>query len=236
VLIQQKIQKGILFFLSGISFVIFLLPANGEVIISQQVSGEAVYITDTHIYYIPDKSVNIIISFVNNSSENVLALGLQCFVPQGWQFQGTSTGNNAPAIYPQPGKVSDGSTPFEFAWINIPPFPFDFTFSVNIPSDFQGPTQINSQALYRYTGEQLTSNIAQTSFEGVGIPQEGEGQIEGEGEGGNDNMSCAEKIVKGCCSDNKKATQQIKNILVDLLFMLIVIGILGISIRSNPKE
>jgi len=233
---QQKIQKDVAFFLFCISFAIFLSSASGEVTITQQVSGNAAFISDTHTYYIPGKSISITISFVNNSSENVLALGLQCFVPQGWQFQGTSTGTNAPAVYPQPGKVSDGTTPFEFAWINIPPFPFDFTFSVNIPSDFQGYTQINSQALYRYTGGQLTSNIAQTSFEGAGTPQEGEGQMEGEGEGGNDNTSCAGQIFKGCCSDNKKATQQIKDILIDLLFMLIVIGTLGISIRNNQKD
>lgn len=233
-LTQQKIRKHTVFFLFCTSFAIFLSSANGDVTISQQVSGDAVYIPDTHIYYIPGKSIIITISFVNNSPENVLALGLQCFVPQGWQFQGTSTGTNAPAVYPQPGKVSDGTTPFEFAWINIPPFPFDFTFSVNIPSDFQGPTQINSQALYRYTGGQLTSNIVQTSFDGVGTPQEGEGLMEGEGE--NDNTSCAGQIFKGCCSDNKESLRQIKNFFIDFLFVLIIIGTLGISIRRNPKE
>ncbi|MGC8846911.1 MAG: hypothetical protein ACP5QY_13810, partial [Candidatus Hydrogenedens sp.] len=157
---------------------------------------------------------------------------LQCFIPQNWQFQGTSTGLNAPVIYPQPGKISDGTTPFEFAWINIPPFPFEFSFSVNIPSDFQGTTQISSKALYRYTDGQLTSNISQTSFEGIGMPQEGEGQIEGEGE--NENTSCAGRSFKGCSSDNKKSTQQIKNFLVDFLIMFIIISTLGISMKSKP--
>lgn len=227
-------QKGIVIFLFCISLVIFLSSANGEVTITQEVSGEGVHISETSIYYVPGKSVIITISFVNNSTENILALGLQCFVPQGWQFQGISTGTNAPAVYPKSGKISDEKTPFEFAWINIPAFPFDVSFSVNIPSDFQGHTQINSQALYRYTGGQLTSNIAQTLFDGAVTPQEGEGQIEGEGE--NEGTSCAGRIFKGCSSDSKEATQQIKNFFIDFLFMLIVIGTLGVSIRSNHKE
>lgn len=225
---KQKI--GFILFI--VLFLTVVFSAGAEVMITQQVSGEGVYVNNNLVYYIPGKSVSITISFTNTSSEQVLALGLQSFILVGWQFQGVY-GTNTPPIFPQAGKVSDGTTPFEFAWIQTPTFPFEFTFSVNVPSDFQGQAQINSQSLYRYSGGQLTSNIVQTPFEGVATPSEGEGQVEGEGE--NDKPGCMERIFKGCNSDNKNTKQQVSKLLFDFLFVLIIIGTLGIS-KNRQKE
>ncbi len=224
---EKKQKIGFILFI--LPFLIVVFSVSAEVTITQQVSGEGVYTSDTLLYYIPGKSVNITISFTNTSSENVLALGLQSYLPLGWQFQGISTGTNTLAVFPSAGKISDGTVPFEFAWIQIPAFPFEFTFSVNIPSDFQGVTEIHSQSLYRYTGGQLTSNIAQTSFEGGAIPQEGEGQTEGEGE----KPSCMERVFSGCNSGTKTARQQPSKFLFDLLFVLTIIGTLGVSRKSK---
>jgi len=226
---QQNIsKKNIIFFLFLILLTISIKSIEAEVVITQQVSGEGLYTSDNLNYYIPGKSINITISFANNSTENVLALGLQCFVPQGWQFQGISTKTNAPAVYPQPAKVSDGTTPFEFAWVMTPSFPFNFTFSVNIPSDSQGAVQIKSQSLYRYTGGQLTSKTAQTSFEEAIIPQEGEGEGE--------KLNCMQRIIKGCNPDDSDPKNQAKKFILDLLFIFVIIGTLGISTKNNRRN
>lgn len=189
-----------------------------DITITQQVSGEGVSTSDGNISYIPGKLISITINFIKNTDETVYSLGLQCTVPQGWQYQGAPA-NNAPTIVPQPGKVSDGSSPFEFAWINIPTFPFDFTFSVNIPSDAQGPCQITTQALYRFTDGQICSNIAQTAFVGETTPKEGEVEDTG----------CA--IFKGCGCNNKNLL--LKDFVGDFLLILIAIGTLGLTSKKR---
>ncbi|MCX7759538.1 MAG: hypothetical protein N2169_08060, partial [bacterium] len=83
---KQRIKKYEIVLFCLLFIIVF--SAGAEVTITRQVSGEGVYVSDNVFYYIPGKSVNITISFVNNSSEQVLALGLQSYIPSGWQFQG----------------------------------------------------------------------------------------------------------------------------------------------------
>ncbi len=237
---MQVFQKNSLFVSATfILFLMLIMQGNAEsqgqtdclitndITITQQVSGEGVSTSNENIYFIPGKLLNITITFTKNTSESILALGLQCTVPQGWQYQGTS-GTNAPAIAPQSGQVSDGSAPFEFAWITTPTFPFNFTFSANIPSDAQGPCQITTQALYRLTAGQICSDIAQTSFIGETTPQEGEGKGEGESEG--EDTGCA--IFKGCdCNSGNKNI--LKNVFGDFLLILIAMGTLGLTSKKR---
>ncbi len=207
---------GSIFLIQIVSFFIFTQPIKAEVVISQQLTGDGISIINNITYYIPGKSLQITISFTNTSDEKVLALGLQTTLPATWQFQGVSTGETAPAVFPQAGKISDGTIPFEFAWINIPPFPFEFTFSVNIPSEFEKNAQITSQALYRYTGGQLRSNIVQNSLESTKSPKE--------------KCGCSRQLTKGC--NNADSKIQMKKVITDLFFILMILGILGSTTKK----
>ncbi len=206
-------------------------PITNDLIIAQDVSGDAISTTDNNIYYIPGKSLTVTVTFTKTTSENILALGLTSLFPKGCQFQGVSP-TNAPAIYPTSSRaVSNGINPFEFAWIDIPPFPFSFSFNVYLPSDLQGAYQITTQAIYREAGPQLCSNIVSTSFAGNTQPQEGEGLVEGLMEGFNegDKYGCSNNTFVGCQCKNKTPEKLLKILFGDWIFMILTIGILGLT-------
>ena len=206
-------------------------PITNDLIIAQDVSGDAISTTDNNIYYIPGKSLTVTVTFTKTTSENILALGLTSLFPKGCQFQGVSP-TNAPAIYPTSSRaVSNGINPFEFAWIDIPPFPFSFSFNVYLPSDLQGAYQITTQAIYREAGPQLCSNIVSTSFAGNTQPQEGEGLVEGLMEGFNegDKYGCSNNTFVGCQCKNKTPEKLLKILFGDWIFMILTIGTLGLT-------
>ena len=177
---------------------------SNEISILQEVAGEGI----AENRYTPGSTINVKITFTKNTSEKILALGLNCLIPSGWQYQG---GTDQPPIAPPLGTVSDGETPLEFAWISVPSFPIVLSFDVNISTNAQGSCDIQSQALYRLAGGQICSNIETFHFigeiggegviegtaEGVveGTPQEG--SVEGEGEGHIEGDGTAEGVVEG---------------------------------------
>jgi len=172
----------------------------GDITISQDLSGEGVYINETKLYYIPGSAVIVTTNLTKNTSEQITALGLTSLFPNGWKFLGVSS-VNSPPIYPVNDKItSNGTDPFEFAWISIPSFPFSFSFTVQVPSDMQGPCQIISQALFRTTNVQFCSNIVQTSFAGDMHPPEGEGLQEGIAEGNGEGIG--EGLQEGIAEGN----------------------------------
>ncbi len=180
-----------------------------DIVITQEVSGEGVFINEDSIHYIPGKSIVITVNFTKNTSENILALGMNSLCPAGWVYQGTISGS-VPPVTPQNGKLSDGVNPFEFAWITVPSFPFSFSFKVEVPSNTQGPCQIITQALFRMTGPQYCSDFAQTSFPGPYQPQEGEGTEEGLIEGSNEgvNEGTIEGTAEGISEGSKEGSEE----------------------------
>ncbi len=154
-----------------------------DISITQEISGEGVYVHGTTSYYVPGKAITVKVNLTKNTSEQILALGVSSLFPVGWKFKSLISGNT-PAVYPTSDKeTSNGIDPFDFAWISIPSFPFSFSFIVEIPSNMQSSCQITSKAMFRKTGPQLCSNSIQTTFAGHIQPQEGEGTSEGSNEG-----------------------------------------------------
>lgn len=181
-----------------------------DVLLTQELSGDGVFIQENTIYYSPGKPITVKVTLTKQASEQILALGLESLFPGGWQFQGVSSGI-APAVYPVSDKVvSNGIDPFEFAWISIPSFPFSFSFTVNVPSNMEGPCQISTQALFRMSGPQYCSNIARTSFAGTVPLQEGEGNQEGTVEGiiEGSEEGIPEGTVEGAIEGNKEGTPE----------------------------
>jgi hypothetical protein len=169
---MQVFQKNSLFVSATfILFVLLIMQGNAEsqgqtdclitndITITQQVSGEGVSTSNENIYFIPGKLLNITITFTKNTSESILALGLQCTVPQGWQYQGTfghQCSCHSPTI-----RSSSDEVPLRVCMDNHPTFPFNFTFSANNTLRCSGTLPDNYSALYRLTAGQICSNIAQ---------------------------------------------------------------------------
>lgn len=154
----------------------------GDVSISQVVSGEGVVVDGGNIFYIPGGKVTITLTFTK-SSVTIYALGLESWVPRGWKFLSLVPGSYNPSVCPQSGEVSDGVSPFEFAWITTTNLPEEFSFSyeVEVPgSENSSGVSIVSQGLYRLTGGQLCTNTTKTVF--VGAFSGGDGVFDGEGD------------------------------------------------------
>ncbi len=92
---------------------------------------------------------------------SILALSLRETLPAGATFLGiTSTSSGAPSIKPDNG---DNGV-LEFAWIDVPTFPYLMTFNIGLDSTFTTPSDILGQVEYRTTGVAEFSNTATTTL------------------------------------------------------------------------
>lgn len=78
----------------------------------------------------------------------VTALGVEESIPRGWTFREV-TSEPKPDIAPFPGTRLH----LEFAWTKIPSFPFNFTYTVDVPeSEGGGTREIVGHTLFRAEG------------------------------------------------------------------------------------
>lgn len=148
----------------------------GEGAVEGEVAGMVMTRTVLDDGYAPGNTVRIQVTLQYTAPEPITALALEETLPAGWTYHSLVSGE-LPSIRPQAGAAS----PFNFAWVLIPDFPFSFVYRATAPPSATGPQQITGFATYYTTGAPLYSPLALTVIEeGVG---EGEGAIEGEGEG-----------------------------------------------------
>lgn len=105
--------------------------------------------------YQPGQPVEITISIAASDDGSVTALGLVDVAPETWTFAGVRgiTGD-LPAVTPQPGSAGK----VEFAWINMPQFPYTFAYTLQVPPDAAGDAIIQGQVEYRTNaGRQVTT-------------------------------------------------------------------------------
>jgi len=173
--------------------------------ISQSVAGEGVRAVDNSVYYIPGKKLTVTILF-HKSSVTFYALGLESLVPSGWKYLGLLPGNYNPQVYPNPGTVSDGVKPLEFAWIATTTLPEEFSMSyeLEVPEGESSEVSIVSRGLYRLTGGQICTNSETTTFVGPYSGNEGEGISEGSNEGMLEGEGSGEGEIEG--SDGREGT------------------------------
>lgn len=102
---------------------------------------------------------------MTSSPAEILGLGLRETLPENATFQGVtaSTGSN-PSVKPSIG--TEGV--LEFAWIDVPTFPYEMTYSVLLGAEFTPPQNITGQVEYRTTGGAEFSNTASTVLEEAG--------------------------------------------------------------------
>ncbi len=91
----------------------------------------------------------------------ILAISLRETLPAGATFQGiTSSSPPAPSIKPEVGE--DGV--LEFAWIDVPDFPYLLNINVGLDETFTTPSDIVGQVEYRTTGVAEFSNTVTTTL------------------------------------------------------------------------
>jgi hypothetical protein len=96
---------------------------------------------------------------------NLTAMGLRETIPPNWTFMGMQgvTGD-VPAVSPSPGEQGL----LEFAWITVPQLPYTFSYTLQVPEDDAGGTQVFHGALeYRLdSGAQYAAPVI-TSVNGA---------------------------------------------------------------------
>ncbi len=128
--------------------------------------------------YVPGHRVAVTVSFCYTGEDEVLVLGLEETLPEGWSFVGFS-GGQAPPIAPAAG--AEGT--LNFAYIFTPSFPVSFTYLADVPLGTTGTQLIEGNGIYAFDGPMYDSNVARTELEeGVYEEEEGEEEVEGEQE------------------------------------------------------
>jgi PKD repeat protein len=107
--------------------------------------------------YLPGQTLDVTLTLTYTGDGPITALGIYEIAPSGWTFVRLN-GGKVPTIHPA---IRDTS-PFPFAWIEIPAFPVRFTYRVRAPEDAEGPQLFRGQGEYRSDGPRLVTNYAET--------------------------------------------------------------------------
>jgi hypothetical protein len=157
-------------FLSRAASCLAALGAAAAVLLGASPAQAQDCITATHEFvsaFEPgEQNFQVKVTISSTCAGEVYALGLRDQLPPGWSFGSIiGQGTNIPdwnTQNPAPGGL------LEFAWIDVPSFPFSFTYTVNVPATESGDRSINGTVLYRVlAGTQQTatfSNIARLSI------------------------------------------------------------------------
>jgi len=100
----------------------------------------------------------------SSGAEAINAVGLRESIPNGWTYlgMGGATGQ-PPAVQPSPGATEL----LEFAWIEIPVLPYSFTYTIGVPENDPGGSQvIHGQFEYRLDGPALFGPPMVTTLNG----------------------------------------------------------------------
>ena len=117
--------------------------------------GMALATTVSSQAFTPGDVVEVSVQLGYGGAETVTAVGLQTVLPDGWKFEGLS-GGAVPTIAPDAGR----SGLLEFAWIQPPQWPATFSYKLRVPETETAARELNSTAMYRTSGAQLSSNTA----------------------------------------------------------------------------
>lgn len=110
-------------------------------------------------------SVTVSMTSAPPQGVEILGLGLRETLPANATFQGvTASSSTNPSVKPSVG--AEGV--LEFAWIDVPAFPYTMTYSVLLGAEFTPPQAITGQVEYRTTGGAEFSNSASTTLEEEG--------------------------------------------------------------------
>lgn len=107
-------------------------------------------------------TVTVAVTIDADDDATILALSLRTTLPAGASFQSiASTSGPQPPIKPDAGDTGT----LEFAWIDVPTFPYIISINVALDGTFATPADIVSQAEYRTTGPAEFSNASVLTLE-----------------------------------------------------------------------
>lgn len=127
-----------------------------------EVSATKMQMTRTATGVAADGTVDITLQLEVDGPDPIRALGIEETLPEGWTFK-TIVGTDKPDLNPTEGRTGK----LEFAWFNIPQFPVSFTYRADTGGS--GPKPVKGEALFRTTGPEFRSNLAETTV-GAGAP------------------------------------------------------------------
>lgn len=123
-------------------------------------------------FYIPGQNIYVTIRIEKEGPQTITALGFQDTLPTGWTYQGLLEGSLP--VEPTIGKTGL----LEFAYVDIPSFPAEFTYIVNVPNSYSGAAVIggdiiedsetkSSAVVYRTCGDPILSPKVETQLDGA---------------------------------------------------------------------
>ena len=109
--------------------------------------------------YTPGEPLEVALKLDYSLDEDVTALAVQEVLPPGWTF-GRITGGDAPAVPPNEGTAGTVS----FIWIQLPEWPIEFNYTVNVPQGQSGEVLLEGYPVYRTGGGELRGNTTETEL------------------------------------------------------------------------
>jgi len=114
----------------------------------------------------PNSEIEVQVTISAADPTNITALGLSETIPNNWRFgivRGIS--DQPPPVAPAAGATQT----LEFAWINVPPMPYTFAYTLQIPADAGGTQTISGYVQYRQLGPENRSDVVVTELEGKDV-------------------------------------------------------------------
>ena len=137
------------------SYLSALLLALGLCLGASADNTAGVVVTHTAENYTPGATVEIQVTITKTGQDQLSALGLRETLPAGWSYASKrEVSGGLPAVSP----AANATGTLEFAWINVPTFPYTLAFSLNAPADASGSVNVTGQVEYRVTGPQELSS------------------------------------------------------------------------------
>jgi len=105
--------------------------------------------------YAPGDTATVTVTIRATSGDNISAIGLTEYIPEGWSFVSAS----GPAIVPAAGAEDT----LDFAWLSPPVFPYTFSYVLLVPRNGRGTVEIAGSIEYREDGgAYVTDEVAST--------------------------------------------------------------------------
>lgn len=118
--------------------------------------------------YRVDQALSVTLTITLDTDSQVNSIGVEETVPEGWTFQGVTSGIT-PVVQPQVGT----SGLLEFAWFPLPPLPtFSFTYTLAIDPGTIGTQDISGRAIAFVNQQETTSPVSTSKVvrSGSGTP------------------------------------------------------------------
>lgn len=121
-----------------------------ELVLSRAIEGEG---------YTAGEPLEVHLKMEYPLEDRVTALAVQEVLPVGWTF-GKIAGGDGPAVPPDEGMAGT----INFVWIQLPEWPIEFSYTVNVPQGQSGTVQFEGHPVYRTSGGELHGNTAETEL------------------------------------------------------------------------